>query len=184
MVEGGGHVHHAIDNDGRGFHGLQHLGLEGKFGPQIFHITRIDLLAGVVAGLVVIAVGMQPVIALVCRTVEMQLTDADTLGQSARSLAFLTRDFLGAGKARESANAERGGQSQMDPFAVLHSSRLLVVNVGNPVLRNSAALVARGTGGSTPPFYRAPNRRPTVQTLIKIEMVQTLIGYPVNSSKT
>ena len=63
MIEGDRHVHDAVDDDGRRLEALAHVELEDPGRPQIADIVAIDLRVGIVAGLLVIAVGVQEIVA-------------------------------------------------------------------------------------------------------------------------
>ena len=62
VVEGGRQEHHAVDHDRRGLHRLAHFRLENERRPQLADVAGVDLLAGVVAAVVVVAVRMDPVL--------------------------------------------------------------------------------------------------------------------------
>ena len=61
VVERRGDVHHAVDHDRRRLHRLLHLGLEDPGGMKLADIRRVDLLAGKIPGLIVVAVGVQEI---------------------------------------------------------------------------------------------------------------------------
>ena len=63
MVERGREEHDAVDDDRRGFHRLQHRGLEDECGLQLADIAGVDLAAGVEPRLLVAAVRVHPVFA-------------------------------------------------------------------------------------------------------------------------
>ena len=77
MVVGGGQVHHAIDHDGRCFHGLQHFSLESESRTQVFDVACVDLLAGVIARLRIVHVGVQEVVSVLVSSCELRLGHGD-----------------------------------------------------------------------------------------------------------
>ena len=75
MIEGDRHVHDAVDDDGRRLEALAHVELEDPGRPQIADIVAIDLRVGIVAGLLVIAVGVQEIVAAAGGAIEQVLGD-------------------------------------------------------------------------------------------------------------
>ena len=62
VIERRRHVHHAVDDDRRRLHRLLHLRLEDPGRMQLADVGGVDLLAREVAGLIVVAVGVQEVV--------------------------------------------------------------------------------------------------------------------------
>ena len=68
-------VHDAVDHDRRRLHRLEHGGLEHKRRLQLPDIATVDLIAGVVARLLVAAVGMNPVLRITRCRIQHRLCD-------------------------------------------------------------------------------------------------------------
>ena len=64
VIERRRRVHDPVDDDGRRLHGLHDLGLEDPGRPQLVHVRDVDLAIRVVAGLLVVPVGVQEVVAV------------------------------------------------------------------------------------------------------------------------
>ena len=75
VIEGGRQEHDAVIDDGRGLHRLQHRRLEHERRLELAYVAGVDLLAGVVTGLLVAAVRVQPVLAVAAGAIEHCLRD-------------------------------------------------------------------------------------------------------------
>ncbi len=73
VVERRRQEHHAIDDDGRGFHRLQHGGLEDERRLHLADVSGVDLAPGVVARLIVAAVRVDPVLGVAAGCIEHRL---------------------------------------------------------------------------------------------------------------
>jgi hypothetical protein len=116
MIERGGQEHHAVDDDRRGFHRLEHRGLEDERRCKPAHVASVDLTAGVVAGIVVVAVGLDPVLRILGRAVEHRLGDRHEIrGHRHRGRGRTHADLLRCYR-REKTEYERdrrGGKPQV-----------------------------------------------------------------------
>ena len=101
MVERGGDVHHPVDDDRRRLERLLHLGLEDPGRAQLADIRCVDLLARVVAGLIVIAVGMQEILFVASGGVELILRNKGSGRLLGRGVAAVS--VLAPAKARVDA---------------------------------------------------------------------------------
>ena len=75
VAERRGDVHHAVDDDRRGFHQLLDLGLENPGRMQPLHVGAVDLVLGIETLLIIIAVGVQEILAVGVGAIEHVLRD-------------------------------------------------------------------------------------------------------------
>src|SRR5205085_2646607 len=73
--------HYAVVYDRRGFHRLEHRSLEHERRLQLADILGVELLTGIIAAVVVVAVGVQPVLAVLGGVVEHRLGDRRQVGR-------------------------------------------------------------------------------------------------------
>ena len=111
MVERRREIHHAIDDDRRGFHRVLHFGLEYPGRAKIGDIADIDLLVRVVARLRVIAIRQQEIVAIAARAVEQILRDRCHISEFRRVL-----DFLGLGDREPTGKTGGGAKDQKALF--------------------------------------------------------------------
>ena len=64
VAHGGRNVHHAVHHDWRGLHCLYDLGLKDPGRAQLTNVGAVDLSRRIIAGLVIIGVGVQEIIAI------------------------------------------------------------------------------------------------------------------------
>ncbi len=104
VIERRGGVHDAVDHDGRGLHGFHHFGLENPRGPKLLNVGNVDLAIGVIARLLVIAVGVQEVIAVAGGKVEHVLGDGEHVAVHGSGGRLLR---VGLGRQRDKSSAQR-----------------------------------------------------------------------------
>jgi hypothetical protein len=75
VVERRRQEHHAVDDDRRGLHRLQHRRLEDERRLELAHVPGVDLVAGVVARLRITPVRVDPVLRVGRRGIEHRLRD-------------------------------------------------------------------------------------------------------------
>ena len=75
VIERRGHIHHAVDDDRRGLHRFAQVGLKDPGDMHIFDVARRDLIGRMETRLIVVAVGVQEVLAVARRVVEHRLAD-------------------------------------------------------------------------------------------------------------
>ena len=106
VIERGRHVHDAVDDDRRRLQRLLHFRLENPGRMQLADIRGVDLLAGEVARLIVVAVGVQEVGAVAGRRAELLLRHCRRRRARYR-LGGGVLDFLSTGRAYRSARNRR-----------------------------------------------------------------------------
>ncbi len=122
MVERRRQIHDAVDDDGRGFHRFQHRGLEHERGLQLADVAGGDLGSGVVARLVVAAVGMDPVLRVTRRGVERGLRDVGAGCQSLSRRRRSTGNFLRQSDPATDERRTRDGGRARQHSSALHRS--------------------------------------------------------------
>ena len=91
VIEGRGDVHDAVDDDRSRLQRLLHLRLEDPSRMQLADVRRVDLLAGEVARLVVVAVGVQEVVRVVRSRAQLLLRDRRASVRSSRLSPYSAR---------------------------------------------------------------------------------------------
>ena len=137
MIEGGRDVHDAVHDNRRGLHAVDDLGLEDPGRPQFADIGGIDLAVRIVPRLMVVAVGVQEVVAVTGSTVEHVLRDSVHIAIERAAVDFLSLDPRGsygegAYRRRQPKQMPVGGKTK-------HSSLPKLIfcsfGAGRPVVR-------------------------------------------------
>ena len=115
VIERGRQKHHAVVDDRRGLHRLQHRGLEHKRGLEPGDVLGVELLALVVPGLLVAAIRMQPVLAVLAGSIEHRLRDrSERRRHRAHGGRCRARRFLRSTHCRKAEGQRGSGARQPD----------------------------------------------------------------------
>ena len=125
VVERGREEHHAVHHQRRGFHRLEHRGLERELDLELVHVAHADLRRGIVAGLLVIAVWVQMIQGVAGGAIEHRLGHGHERRQHRRSRGGRSAlDLLGL-NAAECERAQACGNEETETGT--HGSSLRIV---------------------------------------------------------
>src|SRR6266581_5057351 len=127
VVERSGEEHHPVHHQRRGFHRLEHRGLERELGLELVHVAHADLRRGVVAGLLVVAVRMQVIQAVAGGGIEHRLRHRHERRRHRRSCSGGSALDLLALNAAQCERTQACGNEETETGAHESSLRLLGV---------------------------------------------------------